>query len=442
MFRRLSISSAVRPRLRSDVRMLLGLLATGSLIAIGCTVSAPDAPGGQAPPPSGSVTPPAPGGLPPAPPAPPPAPPAPPPPGATPPAPPVAPEGPPPAPVGMPPAPPVTMPPGMMPPPAPPGPAPLPPNAKEGLPDKALVVYWGQNGTGGRNPGDRTKYEKELDETCEENPHYDALVIGFVINFGDARNASGGPILNFSFHCEEPYDDKNPTLLRCPQIERGIISCQQKRKKVLLSLGGASGAYFFTSDAHAEMFAQTTWDMFMGGSSPYRPFGTAIIDGIDLDIEGGPRAGYTAFVRKLRELTRTDATRRYLITGAPQCPFPDAYMGPGPFPGTVLGEASNLFDYLWIQFYNNHCFFGGSTFSEMLASWTKVAGPKIFVGLPASPDAGGGYVNPGDLGRVTALIGRGAGSPQGIMLWDASYDRLNVAGSQTYGARVAALLGR
>jgi hypothetical protein len=51
-------------------------------------------------------------------------------------------------------------------------------------------------------------------------------------------------------------------------------------------------------------------------------------------------------------------------------------------------------------------------------------------------------VSPGDLPRLTGLIGRGAGSPQGIMLWDASYDRLNVAGGQSYGARVAALLGK
>jgi chitinase len=414
-----------------------GLLAAGSLI-LGCV---PTAPPSTEPPPgagnTGTTPPPSPAPMPPA------APPAMPgaPPVSTPPA--VTPPAPPPVtpPSMTPPAPPVTMtPPAPPTPPGPPVPAPIPPNAKEGLPDKALVVYWGQNGTGGRSPGDRSTYEKELDETCEQNPHYDAMVLGFVIMFGDMLNASGAPRLNFSFHCETAYDEKNPTLLRCPQIEQGIIACQQKRKKVLLSLGGASGSYTFTNDAHAEMFAQMTWDMFMGGKSPIRPFGTAIIDGIDLDIEGGLPNGYTAYVRKLRELTKTDSSRRYLITGAPQCPFPDAYMGPGP--GKVLGEAANLFDYLWPQFYNNHCFFGGATFNDMLASWSKVAGPKILIGLPAAPDAGGGYVSPGDLPRLTGLIGRGAGSPQGIMLWDASYDRLNAAGGQTYGARVANLLGK
>jgi chitinase len=432
------------------------LLATAALSVAVCTPTAPAAPepagrppgtGSNAGPGVAPTTPPAPTpspapGYPPAPSAPDFTPPAP----GTPPAPaptpgtPSAP-GTPPAPTsGAPPAPISGAPPAPMPPPGPPVPAPIPPNAREGLPDKALVVYWGQNGSGGRTPGDRTRYEKELDEVCEQNPHYDALILGFVIMFEDTINASRGPRLNFSFHCETAYDDKNPTLLRCPQIEKGIVACQQKRKKVLLSLGGAAGSYFFTSDAQAEKFAQTTWDMFMGGKSDVRPFGTAIIDGIDLDLEGGPPTGYPAYVRKLRALTRTDPSRRYLITGAPQCPFPDAFMGPRP--GLVLGEAADQFDYLWPQFYNNHCFFGGGTFNEMLGSWTKVAGPKIFIGLPAAPDAGGGYVNPGQLPGVIGLVGRGGNGPQGIMLWDASYDRLNVVGNQTYGARVGSLLGK
>ena len=346
-----------------------------------------------------------------------------------------------------PPAPPVTVPPGMTPPPSPPppapgppAPAPIPPNAREGLPEKAIVVYWGQNGAGGANPGDMSLYEKELDETCESNPHYDALVLAFAIDFGNPLNASGGPRLNFAFHCKTRYDDQNPFLKRCPEIERAIIGCQQKRKKVLLSLGGATGSYSFTDDAHAERFAETTWNMFLGGQSSVRPFGVAILDGVDLDIEGGLPGGYTAFVRKLRALMKTDPTRRYLVTGAPQCVFPDAYLGPGP--GKVLGEAANLFDYLWVQFYNNHCALDGGTFNQMLASWTKVAGPRILIGLPASSGAGGGYVDPADLGRVVGLVRPGAPNPQGIMLWDASYDRLNVINGQTYGARIATLLGK
>jgi chitinase len=32
--------------------------------------------------------------------------------------------------------------------------------------------------------------------------------------------------------------------------------------------------------------------MFGGGTHQYRPFGDSVIDGIDLDIEGGPSTGY------------------------------------------------------------------------------------------------------------------------------------------------------
>lgn len=45
------------------------------------------------------------------------------------------------------------------------------------------------------------------------------------------------------------------------------------------SLGGATGAVGFTSDAQAQAFADTIWDLFLGGASPDRPFGAAVLDG-------------------------------------------------------------------------------------------------------------------------------------------------------------------
>jgi chitinase len=323
--------------------------------------------------------------------------------------------------------------------PAPPvdlGPAPLPPHPLDGLAKGSLVVYWGQNGAGGRTT-DKTQWEKSLGDTCRANPQYDALVLAFIISFGDPGNASGGPRMNYAFHCEDRYDDQNPLLLRCPDIGEDIIACQQMGKKVLLSLGGASGSYTFAGDAAAEKFAQLTWDMFLNGKSDVRPFGRAVPDGVDLDIEGGQFTGYTAFVRKIRALMKTDPARRYLITGAPQCPFPDAYMGPGP--GKVLGEAASEFDYLFVQFYNNFCFASsGAPFRDALTQWTRLAGPKILIGMPADPAAGGGFVGPGDLGGILDLVKNGNGNPLGVMLWDASYDQLNSTGGKPYSASIRA----
>jgi chitinase len=140
-------------------------------------------------------------------------------------------------------------------------------------------------------------------------------------------------------------------------------------------------------------------------------------------------------VRKVRTLMKTDPTRRYLVTAAPQCPFPDALLGPSP--GTVLGQVPELIDYLFVQFYNNPCAVGnGAAFRSSLASWTKV-GPKVLIGLPASPGASPGYVAPGGLGAVTGAI-KGGGNPVGVMLWDASYDQLSDVGGKPYSATVRA----
>lgn len=45
--------------------------------------------------------------------------------------------------------------------------------------------------------------------------------------------------------------------------------------------------------------------------STTRPFGTAILDGVDLDIEGGGSTGYVAFVTQLR--THMDAADKTYV---------------------------------------------------------------------------------------------------------------------------------
>ena len=110
-----------------------------------------------------------------------------------------------------------------------------------------------------------------------------------------------------------------------------------------ISLGGATGAAGFTSDSQASQFATTIWNLFLGGSSSTRPFGSAVLDGyvlrpwylvglylpynsVDLDIEGGSTQYFTTFVNQLRTLMNA-GSKQYYITGSPQCPFPDAYLG-------------------------------------------------------------------------------------------------------------------
>ncbi|MBI4509347.1 MAG: hypothetical protein HY698_06900 [Deltaproteobacteria bacterium] len=305
-----------------------------------------------------------------------------------------------------------------------------------------LAVYWGQNGYGGANPGNPALYEKSLAEVCQ-NPDYDIVILAFATSFVSARNADGLPELNFAFHCDTPYDQRNPFLLRCANIEAGIETCHSKGKKVLLSLGGAAGAYGFTSDAQAERFAETTWDMFLGGSGAVRPFGRAVLDGVDLDIEGGSTIGYTAYVKKLRGLMSQDTTRSYYVAAAPQCPYPDAYVGPAP--GRPLGDVPAMFDWLFVQFYNNYCNFNQrASFEQSYAQWTSLATggkPKIFVGLPATPQAANAasFVGRADLQALVDVTAKSKAFG-GVMLWDSSYDQNSSEGGQTYGALVASLL--
>jgi chitinase len=71
-----------------------------------------------------------------------------------------------------------------------------------------------------------------------------------------------------------------------------IKTCQSRGKTVLMSLGGAVGNYGFANNADAEAFADTLWNIYGAGSSNTRPFGDAVLDGFDLDIEGGGPTGY------------------------------------------------------------------------------------------------------------------------------------------------------
>jgi len=199
----------------------------------------------------------------------------------------------------------------------------------------------------------------------------------------------------------------------------------------LLSFGGAEGTYGFSTDTEATTFADTVWNMFLGGNGAIRPFGSAILDGIDLDIESGSTTGYAAFIQGLRNYFAT-APKNYYISSAPQCPFPDDLLGPGS--GTALQTA--WFDYVWVQFYNNYCGLNYYSKGEFnFATWGSWAqetsvnpNVKVFIGAPASSQAAGeGYVALATLETIIAsvLSSSYANTFGGIMLWDTSNSDLN-----------------
>ena len=78
-----------------------------------------------------------------------------------------------------------------------------------------------------------------------------------------------------------------------------------------------------------------------------KPLHRAVMDGIDMDIEHGSYKYYPEFITELHRLMDADSSKSYLITGAPQCPFPDKYLGPVK-PGTGLYRKKLVYYYYQI----------------------------------------------------------------------------------------------
>lgn len=187
----------------------------------------------------------------------------------------------------------------------------------------------------------------------------------------------------------------------------------------MLSIGGGAGSYYLASSQDAMQVAEYLWNNFLGGSSPSRPLGDAVLDGIDFDIEGGTDQHWDELARYLKSYSK--GGRRVYLTAAPQCPFPDAWVG-----GAL---STGLFDYVWVQFYNNPpCQYSqgnGANFVSAWKQWLSIPARKIFLGLPAAPQAAGsGFVPAADLTSQVLPIIKKSGKYGGIMLWSKYYDDL------------------
>ena len=70
--------------------------------------------------------------------------------------------------------------------------------------------------------------------------------------------------------------------------------------------------------------ANYLWNNFLGGQSSSRPLGDAVLDGIDFDIQGGTTQHWDELAKTLSEFS---GQRKVYLSAAPQCPFPDAWIG-------------------------------------------------------------------------------------------------------------------
>lgn len=253
----------------------------------------------------------------------------------------------------------------------------------------------------------------------------------------------------------------NPSQLlsECPNIGPDITACQKTYgKKIFLGLGGASPTnQYFPSNTAALQFADFLWGAFGPVNTSWtgpRPFGSAVIDGFDLDIEsniptplpaGVPTdymtRGYVAMVNYFKNtLFPRDPSKPYYLSAAPQCIVPDAHFA------TVMKSA--WFDFMFIQFYNtpqcsaragiNHAK-GIGSYDISFASWDSSAtslnpNVKLYLGLPGAPAAAvaGDYLNPAE---AQSIVKRFFGRAKfgGVSIWDATYDYRNTVCGRPFG---------
>lgn len=259
------------------------------------------------------------------------------------------------------------------------------------------VIYWGQNET-----------EGSLTETCNSGL-YNIVNIAFLARFGGGRK----PEINLAGHCD-------PASNGCKFLSTDIKNCQKRGIKVILSIGGGEPGYSLSSAGDATNVADFIWNNFLGGESRRRPLGDAVLDGVDFDIEvGGGEAFYAVLARRLSRHSRGGGRKVYL-TAAPQCPFPDEHQN-----GAL---STGLFDFVWVQFYNNDCQFDSGDPSKFQNSWkqwvSSIKARKIYLGLPASPSAAGsGFVPTQTVIREVLPFVKRSRKYGGVMLWDRSADK-------------------
>ncbi|KAL5995299.1 hypothetical protein ACLOJK_025357 [Asimina triloba] len=259
----------------------------------------------------------------------------------------------------------------------------------------SIAVYWGQNGN-----------EGTLAETCATH-NYNFVNLAFLCTFGNGQT----PMINLAGHCD-PYSNG------CTGLSDDIRSCQKQGVKVMLSIGGGVGSYQLTSAEDAKQVADYLWNNYLGGQSSSRPLGDAVLDGIDFDIETGNDMYWDDLARDLAAYSSKG--KKVYLTAAPQCPFPDA----------SVGKALNtgLFDYVWVQFYNNPpCQYSSGDVANLDDAWKQwtrsIKATKIFLGLPAAPAAAGsGFIPVDDLTSQVLPLLKSSGNYGGVMLWSKYYD--------------------
>ncbi|XP_058183688.1 hevamine-A-like [Rhododendron vialii] len=221
----------------------------------------------------------------------------------------------------------------------------------------------------------------------------------------------------------------NTTTNGCTIITNQIRHCQRKGIKVMLSIGGNVGDYSLSSKADAKNVSLYLWNNYLGGFSPNRPFGAAVLDGIDFYIKQSFDLYWDDLARYLHGFSKCGKKKVYL-SAAPGCGYPDSSLG--------KALKTGLFDFVWVLYYttldlNFSCMYlGGNNTSNLLNSWAlwtkSVKARKFFLGLvvvPRPPDTEvipGGFIPVDVLTNQVLPVVKKSRKYGGVTLWNSFFD--------------------
>jgi chitinase len=267
------------------------------------------------------------------------------------------------------------------------------------------------------------------------------VIITYLNQFFDFNNAYKAPTLNLaSLHCNATFKVKFPDLLNCSDIGKDIKTCQGKGKKVMLTLGGPNAT--FESPHQAGDFARIMWQMFLGGSnvSLVRPFGDAILDGIELDIQDYRLNGYDVFVRSLRYIIDHNQNKtKYYISAKVSCADNSTELI-----SHLLSQRSLHF--ITLHLYCSPCHYAGppydSNFTYIWSYWENIVNNlqiQIFLSLIAESIDDCQCIDRDNTAHLLKLVSKTA-SFGGVMIWDSSCDSSNCVNGITYSQYISKVL--
>lgn len=257
-----------------------------------------------------------------------------------------------------------------------------------------VTVFWG-----------RHKDEGSLREACDSGM-YTHIIMSFL-----NTNGHGVYHLDLSGH-------------QLGAIGEDIKHCQLVGILVSLSVRGNNHSSLPNNNQSALDLVDYLWNAFLGGhrKDVHRPFGDAKLDGVDLFLERGtPAKAYhdnDMLPAKLSSMGKGNGKPIHVTATVP-CSFmshPDR---------SVLTKG--IYESIHIRFFddedgNSDC---KAYSEEVWDRWTAAySSSKIFLGLPASPEAAKqGYLYPKSLYYGVLPVVQKTANYGGVMLWDRYYDK-------------------